>query len=138
SDFGVPVNKSYVHVLPEAYFRSEVGRGMNFMVRYSAGTREPSIQQLQPVVDNSNPLRIYVGNPDLNPEYTHRVNSYFRWFDQFSFMCVFLSMSASYTKDQIVNARTIDDQFRQTVTPINADGDWSLGGSGSFGTPIRP
>jgi hypothetical protein len=127
-----------VHVLPTAQYRSEVGRGMNVYVRYSAGTREPSIQQLQPVVDNSNPLRIYVGNPDLNPEYTHSIRSHFRWFDQFTFMNVFLSMNGSYTKNQIVNARTVDEQFRQTITPINADGDWSIGGSGSFGTPIRP
>ncbi|NNE34400.1 MAG: outer membrane beta-barrel protein [Rhodothermales bacterium] len=136
-DFGVPIKKSYVHLLPFATYRSDLGRGRRLNVRYSANTREPTIQQLQPIVDNTNPLRIFVGNPDLNPEYTHSLRGDFRWFDQFTFMSVYASVRASYTRNQIVSARSVDEQFRQTITPVNVDGDWTINGVQSFGTPIR-
>jgi hypothetical protein len=136
-DFGVPINKSYIHLLPTATYRADLKRGRNINIRYSADTREPTIQELQPIVDNTNPLNIFVGNPNLNPEYTHSVRGDFRWFDQFTFMSVFASLRTSYTKNQIVRARSIDDQFRQTISPINVDGDWSVSSTQSFGTPIR-
>ena len=138
TDFGVPINNSYVHLLPFATYRDDLGRGRTLYLRYSADTREPSIQELQPIVDNSNPLNVFVGNPDLAPEYTHSLRADFRWFDQFTFMSVFGSVRTSYTTNQIVRARGIDEQFRQTTTPVNVDGDWTVSGNTSFGTPIRP
>jgi hypothetical protein len=58
--------------------------------------------------------------------------------DPFTFTNLFAMVRASYTKHQIVRARTVDEQFRQTITPINTDGDWSLQGSLFFGKPVRP
>ncbi len=136
-DFGVPIENSYVHLLPFATFRGDLGRGRTLFARYSASTREPSIQELQPIVDNTNPLQVFVGNPDLNPEYSHSLRGDFRWFDQFTFMSFFASLRTSYTLNQIVRAREIDENFVQTITPVNVDGDWSVGGTQSFGTPIR-
>jgi hypothetical protein len=136
-DFGVPINKSYVHFLPNASYRSDLGRGRTLNLRYSADTREPTIQELQPIVDNTNPLNVFVGNPDLNPEYTHSLRGDFRWFDQFTFMSVFASLRTSYTKNQIVRAREIDERFVQTIRPVNVDGDWSISGTQMFASPIR-
>lgn len=137
SDFGVPIKKSYVHVLPTASYRSDLGRGRNLNIRYEADTREPTIQELQPIIDNTDPLNIFIGNPDLNPEYTHSLRGDFRWFDQFTFMSVFASVRTSYTTNQIVRSRSIDEQFRQTIEPVNVDGDWTISGTQSFGSPIR-
>ena len=81
---------------------------------------------------------IYVGNPELTPEYSHRFNAHYRFFDQFSFMNLFTSFSVVYTKDKIVQSRTVDEQFRQVVTSVNSDEGWVSNGSMFFGTPIRP
>ena len=136
--FGVPIQRSYVHFLPTIQYRSDLGRGRSTYVRYSANTREPTIQQLQPVVDNTDPLNLYIGNPELQPEYRHSLFGYFRWFDQFTFMNVFTSLNASYAQNSIVRSRTVNERFGQEITSVNADGDWSVGGNVNFGTPIRP
>ncbi len=134
---GAPVDRSYVHALPSASLRLDLGQGKNLNARYRASTREPSIRDLQPVVDNSDPLNVYVGNPGLRPEYSHRVGGGFMLFDQFTFTNFFVFLNATYTSSKISRARTIDAQFRQTVTPINTGGDWTVSGNTSFGTPIR-
>ncbi|MBK9984698.1 MAG: outer membrane beta-barrel protein [Saprospiraceae bacterium] len=51
---------------------------------YTTRITQPTITQLSPVVDNSDPLRLYVGNPDLNAEYIHNLSANFHLFSQFS------------------------------------------------------
>ena len=68
------IGKKYAHVLPSASvnFRNKDKGNLNFFYRTSANT--PSISQLQPVPDLSNPQIVSTGNMDLNPSYDHEWN----------------------------------------------------------------
>lgn len=132
------VDRGFTRLLPSASLAYEFGTSKNTEVRYMTTTREPSMRDLQPFADNSDPLNVYVGNPLLRPEYTHSALWRFMFFDQFSFVNLFASVRASYTLDKIVRDRTVDAQLRQHVTTTNEDGDWTLSGHVSFGAPIRP
>ena len=131
------ITNGYTHVLPSLDYRVQFDRGKNLTVRYTTSTREPSLTQLQPYSNNTNPLNIYTGNPDLTPEYTHRLRADFRSFDQFTFLNFFTFGQVSYTNDQIVTARTVDENAVQTRTPINAASGWGANGGATLGTPIR-
>jgi len=78
------VDRSFFNFLPSARMRYSFSTSRNLNFDYDTGIREPSISQLQPQVDNSNPLNIYQGNPDLKPEYQHRLNLRFISFSQFT------------------------------------------------------
>lgn len=132
------IRQGYTHVLPKADARYEIRTGMSINARYNTSTREPSMRELQPFTDNSDPLNVYVGNPALTPEYTHRLSLGYHFFDQFTFMSMFAFINASYTQNNIARSRTVDDQFRQTITSVNTDGDWTFNGSFNFSSPIRP
>jgi len=43
----------------------------------------------------------------------------------------------SYTDDDIVQSRVIDEQALQTVMPVNIDHSWSMNGGATYGRPIR-
>jgi len=131
------IANGYTHLLPSADLRIELSEGKNVRMRYATSTREPSMTQLQPFADNSDPLRIYTGNPDLRPEYTHRVNVDYRLFDQFSFRNLFAYASLNYTANDISQARSVDDEGVQTRSPVNSGGAWSANGGLNFGTPLR-
>ena len=131
------ITNGYTHVLPSLDYRVQFDQGKNLTVRYTTSTREPSLTQLQPYSNNTNPLNIYSGNPDLTPEYTHRLRGDFRSFDQFTFLNFFTFGQISYTNDQIVTARTVDEDAVQTRTPINAANGWGANGGATLGTPIR-
>jgi hypothetical protein len=131
------IENGYTHVLPSADLRLQFGTSRTLNVRYSTSTREPSMTELQPFTDNTNPLRTYVGNPDLTPEYTHSINTDYRFFDQFSFVNLFTYLRFAYTRDNIVTSRSVDEQLIQTVMPVNLGNTWSTNGGVTYGRPIR-
>ena len=136
-DQAVSLNRRFVNVLPSMVFIHEFSGNKNLDVRYRASTREPSMSELQPFADNSDPLNLYTGNPNLKPEYQHTGTVHFMLFDQFSFTNFFGYVQGRYTTDKIARSRTIDDQLRQVTMPVNVSRDWLLTSSLHFGTPIR-
>ena len=131
------VKRSFVNVLPKATFSYDFSNGIRLDLRYRASTREPSMRELQPFADNTDPLNVYVGNPSLQPEYRHTATAHFMLFDRFSFTNLFGYFQAQYATDKIARDRTIDGQLRQTITTRNVDGDWAVRGDVNFGTPVR-
>lgn len=62
---------TFNNILPTAMGRLEFSGGGSMFIRYNASTTEPSVDQLQNVVDNSDRLFISLGNPELSQSYTH-------------------------------------------------------------------
>lgn len=130
--------KEFNNLLPSLRFSYEFRKGRRIRVRYEPSVNAPSITQLQPVIDNSNPLNVYIGNPDLRAEYAHNLNTHFMFFDQFSFTSLFAGIRATYTTNKISNATTVDTTtFRQSTTPVNVDDDTRVTLFTNFATPIR-
>ncbi|MEL6845507.1 MAG: outer membrane beta-barrel protein, partial [Bacteroidota bacterium] len=57
--------------LPSMRYRYDIGTGKSISLRYRTEVREPSLEQLQPLVNNTDPLNLFLGNPDLQAEYSH-------------------------------------------------------------------
>jgi len=133
----ISVSNGYTHVLPTLQLNWSPAQGRNLWLRYNTSTREPSMNELQPFTDNSDPLNIYVGNPELEPEYRHQMTLRYSYFDQFTFINFFAWASANYTANNITRSRTIGDGLAQEVTSVNTDGDWTYTGNFNFGAPLR-
>ena len=134
---GSPLERDNLRLLPSASISYSPRQGRNASLRYRTSTREPGLRELQPVPDVRNPLDVYVGNPDLRPEYVHSLSANLFSFDAFTFTNLFAFAQASYTASAISTARSIDDQLRQTTTPVNTGGAWTAFGNASYGTPVR-
>lgn len=131
------IDNGFTSVLPSANLRYQFHEGNTLTFDYRTSTRDPSLTELQPFVDNTDPLRTYVGNPDLTPQYQHSLRTDFRRFDQFSFQSIYLFANVGFSRNQIVQSRVIDPQGRQTVMPINFGNGWNGSVGGSYGSPIR-
>ncbi|MEM9024063.1 MAG: outer membrane beta-barrel protein, partial [Bacteroidota bacterium] len=92
----------------------------------------------QPVVDNSNPLQVYVGNPDLKAAYAHSLRLRYMAFSQFTFSSFFATLNATYTSNSITNTVAIDSQLVQLTQPVNVDRDINVNTYVAYSTPIRP
>lgn len=132
------LNRSQWNVLPRFKWKYSFSKSSRITFNYTTNVNEPSIEQLQPTLDNSDPLNLYQGNPNLKTEYRHSGNVRFMSFNQFSFTNVFAMFNATYTKNKITNAQRLNQQFIQTTTPINVDNDLLLTGYLYFGAPVRP
>ena len=135
---GNQVDAGYTHLLPRIFYKLSIGNGRDLQIRYRTSTREPSLRELQPYEDNNDPLRIYVGNPELTPESAHRLSVNYNSFDQWTGISFFIFTESGYTRNSIVPTRTIDENFRQVVSAVNAGPGWSSNANMNFRTPIRP
>ncbi len=131
------IENGYTHLLANARFKNEIKEDQHVEFRYNGRSREPSLTQLQPYSDNTDPLNIYSGNPDLRPEYVHGIDAEYRFFDQFSFINFFTFAGLDYSHNSISTSRFFDERGFQTRMPVNTDGEWSGNLGANFGTPIR-
>ncbi len=67
------LDRSFFSILPEVEIEFEVGESLDLDLDYRTRTNTPSMSQLQDVIDNTNPLFLSTGNPDLEPSYTHNI-----------------------------------------------------------------
>ncbi len=132
-----PLQRDFTRLLPSVFFNYDLRTGRNFSAEYTTQLREPSLEQLQPVVDNSDPLNIYTGNTNLKPEYVHELGVNFLNFDQFTMTSIFANLRATYIQDRITNASNVDALFRRFTSPVNVKQDWLLNGYVNFSTPLR-
>lgn len=136
-DRGQPIARDFDFLLPSANFRWEIRDGWTLGARYQASAREPDARELQPFVDNTDPLNVYVGNPELQPEYRHTLTMEQQYFDQFTFRNVFAFARFTFARDAIQLDRSVDERGVQTVVPRNTDDGWSANTGIDFSTPIR-
>ena len=132
------IKQSYNNFLPRFFWRSDLGNGKNLRFYYNTKINQPSITQLSPVLDNSDPLRLYIGNPNLDAEYTHTANFNFHAFSQFSSTAFFASIGGTLTNHKIITSRFINEEFREISTPINIDQESGMNMYVSFGRPFKP
>lgn len=131
------LTRRFFDLLPSARWNLTLKQGSNLSVDYITSIQAPSLEQLQPVVNNTNPLNIYNGNPNLDREYAHRLNLSYNLFDQFSLTSLFVRSGVSYVENKITNQSVIDELFRQIVTPVNVARDLGINNNISFSTPLR-
>lgn len=131
------IERSFTRILPSLRTNFDFSAGKSLSFDYSTRIQEPSLEQLQPIIDNSDPLNIYIGNPDLKAEYANDFMLHLMSFDQFTFTSIFAAIRGTYTTDKITNSRSIDSLFRQTITPINVKNDFRVNGYLSFSTPLK-
>ena len=67
------INRTFQNILPTFVWRYNISKATNFRLAYRTGANAPSIDQLQDVVNNSNPLQLSTGNASLRQDYQHNL-----------------------------------------------------------------
>ena len=119
---GTGFDRNFENIYLNANIRYEIKRGSNLWLSYRNDTDIPSIRQLQPVADITNPLHTIVGNPELRPSLRHNINLGYRNFDWATRSGFSTYGSVSMTEDQVVSVTTEDEQNISTTTYTNLDG----------------
>ncbi len=128
----------YTYLLPFVRYENQYKPGRRLISQLTSMVNAPGAAQLVPVVNNSNPLSLFYGNPNLRPELNYRLNLSWMVFDQFSFTSLMTMISGSYTKDKINWDRTIANNLSVVSTMTNVESDWEARANIDFSTPIRP
>ena len=113
-------------VAPYARFRYKFSKTRTFNANYRMRANQPSITQLQPVADESNPLNIVVGNPELKPTFVHNLNLRFQDFATMAQRSIMAMANISFEQNSIISTTTYDATTGgRTTSYTNVGGVWS-------------
>jgi hypothetical protein len=129
------LHQYFINVTPSANISYHFSKSGSISVFYNGRSQQPSIQQLQPVPDNSNPLYIQQGNPDLKPAFYHNINLHARKSNGKNYW--FTGLSFNTTKNQIINETYFDSVGRQVSRPVNVNGNFGFSGNLQYNYTIE-
>lgn len=116
-------------------YREKNGKSIYFNVR--SDVTLPSVNNLQPVFNNTNPLYIRLGNPDLKISRSYSANANYSKFDfktntYFNFYANFTQTQNGFSTENFVNAQLV-----QTSRPINTNGNYNSYFGLNVGKPTK-
>ncbi|WP_025762078.1 TonB-dependent receptor [Dyadobacter tibetensis] len=142
------VDQSFTNFLPNLMLIYRSKSGTQFRTFFRSSTNQPSITQLQNVVNNSNPLALTAGNPDLKQEYRNMLSMRYSKAGAdvpFSFNAM---LYVTQTNNSIVNSTFIAqepttlpnglflEKGSKLTAPVNMDGTWSARSFFAYGKPV--
>lgn len=114
-----PIAQDFYFPTGNFRFQYFISKSKKITLTYKNRFSEPSLQQLQPVVNNQDPLSLVIGNPDLLPEYQHNIRLRMDWWEQLTFTNFYTNLNLNVTKNTIIQSQIFDEDFRATYKPIN-------------------
>lgn len=90
-----------------------------FQVSYFGNTQQPSIDQIQPVRVNTDPLNVVIGNADLLPAFKHDLTISYTTYTVVTGWTLNFISGFGLTANPIVNSVNTDDVGRSTFRSIN-------------------
>jgi hypothetical protein len=110
---------------PTVQFRYRVSRQEQVNIRYNGRSSQPSMQQLLPIRDDSNPLRISSGNPGLKPTFNNQLSVGYQKYNPVTMGSFNINTSISNTMRQIQNKSILLENGGNESMPVNMDGFWA-------------
>lgn len=141
------IQRNFVNILPMAMYSYRFSKSKNLRVFYRSNTTTPTVEQLQNVIDNSNPIQLSTGNPDLKQAMNHRVFARFRSTNADKRSIFFALLSAEYSNNYIGQSTLIAQQDTtvnnylvqrgsQLTQSVNLDGYYRLRTFVTYGFPL--
>ncbi|RZK73734.1 MAG: hypothetical protein EOO92_18065, partial [Pedobacter sp.] len=141
---GAVFTQNFVNLTPSAQFRYNFSNSKRLSVNYRGTTQQPTIDQIQPIPDNSNTQSVILGNPNLKPAFNNtlsvRYNNFA--FAKMRFFAVFLNLTQTFNAFAS-SQRSVDDvndpnYGKIASTYVNVDGNYSGNANVVLGQPIIP
>jgi outer membrane receptor protein involved in Fe transport len=105
----------------------------SFALNYSASVQQPSMTQLQPIKNNSDPLHITIGNPDLRPGYNQNFSLEYR---RMRSWMMNIRVNLGSINNSISTKMITDSLGRQISQAVNVNGATNAGLSFSLNKKI--
>ncbi|WP_460975938.1 TonB-dependent receptor domain-containing protein [Spirosoma knui] len=146
------INTNYNNLLPSLQLDYRFTDNSRLRLLYRTNTAAPSVSQLQNVVDNTNPLLLTTGNPNLQQSYSHNVSARYTLTTPEKASSFFALLSAGVTNNAIANSIEVGTGDStgagpllngvplapgvQLTRPVNLPGAWNARSLLTYGTPL--
>ena len=130
-------SRNISRVSPTLNARLRFTRQHTLRFTYRGNTQQPEMTDLFTLTDNSNPLNIREGNPNLKPSFTHNFNLDYNNYFQATNQSINSNFSYSTTRNSISQRTEYNEETGgQRSRPENINGNWNIRGTIGFNTPL--
>lgn len=142
------IDKTFNSILPSARFQYKFSSKKSLRIFYRSTNNAPSVNQLQNVINNNNPLQLTTGNPDLKQDWQNSLTLRYSSSNTEKSQSFFLLLSGTYTKNYIVNNTFIASgdtliapgiiltSGSQLSRPDNQDGYFNIRSFNNYSFPV--
>ncbi|RYF79130.1 MAG: hypothetical protein EON98_14970, partial [Chitinophagaceae bacterium] len=116
-------NFKFLNFTPQANLNLSLQSNTNLFIGYNGNTVQPTIEQLQPLRNNTDPLNIVIGNPNLEVGFRHSVNIGYYSYKMLKQMGLWTSLYYTTTNNAISNNTIITPNGARTSQAVNVDGN---------------
>ena len=126
------LKRNYLNFFPKANFVYKINSQSRISLNYRGRSQQPNIEQISPVADNTNPLIITVGNPNLKQEFNHDINFNANSYKVLKQSGFYLYGGLSITSNAIVTNQVTNTNGITTYSYVNTDGNYNIYSGLSF------
>ncbi|MFI5162682.1 MAG: outer membrane beta-barrel protein [Sphingobacteriales bacterium] len=98
-----PLNRNFINWMPQARFEYRFSQQKSFNINYNGNTTQPTLDQIQPIINDNDRLNLVVGNPNLTPSFTNSLNLGYRSYKVLGDQAFNIFGNYSVTTNPIVN-----------------------------------
>lgn len=121
--------RHFVNWYPQLSLRYVMSGNSRISFNYRGNNSQPTMGQIQPLAQNTDPLNIYIGNKNLDPAFNNSININYNHFDIVTFSGVFIGVWGGNTMNGITTNTKTDTATGKTLYKyINANGNYNIGG----------
>ncbi|MFZ4058026.1 MAG: outer membrane beta-barrel protein [Ferruginibacter sp.] len=135
--YGIPYKRNFTNLFPAANFQYTYKANHSLSVDYNGQTIQPTINQLQQLRNNNNPLSEYIGNPLLEQSFRHGFNVNHNSYNFLKEIWTYQGVNINFTNNAITNSVIIEPNGKTITKPINTDGNMQIGSWMGSGMKIK-
>jgi hypothetical protein len=119
---------NFNNLYPKANAAYKLGQYSRISFNYNGNTQAPSINQIQPVANNADPLNIAVGNPNLKQSFTNNFNLNYNFYQVLKDKGLWVGMNMTQVNNAFSSRDFVDSLGRRIFQTVNVDGNYNAGG----------
>ena len=129
--------RNVVNWSPTANFRWKLSDRGNMRFEYRGNTSQPSMSDLLPITDDSDPLNVRSGNAALKPSFTQSFNWRYNDFFERRQQAIFANVRFATTSNSVAQMVKYDPVTGgRTSRPENINGNWNVGANLMFNSAL--
>ena len=137
-DYMVDTTRTVFNVAPNIDFRYRFSKVSQLRFSYRGRSSQPSMENLLPIVDNSNPLNIRVGNPGLKPSFAHSMRMFYNTYNAEKQRGIMAHANFTLNQNSITNSTRYNEETGGLITqPENINGNWNAFAMLGFNTALK-
>lgn len=132
------VTRHVFNFTPTMDFRYTFSKTSQLRINYRGRSSQPSMTDMLPITDNTDPLNVRVGNPGLKPTFTNSLMMFYNTFNTEKQRGMMAHLNFQNQLNSISNRRIYNETTGgYTTTPVNMNGNWSVFGMVGTNTALN-